>query len=405
MEEIQNTGINLTDLVIKCTIQENMLNQATDLNFSGMNLMEQPDLHELTFAIRLDLSRNNLKKLKKELFPPNIKELCLDQNKIRTLLHTDIPESVEVLRIVNNKLEHFDGTNFKNIKKMDMSVNVLETFIFPPNVTKVNISNNVINIIGDFPKDLIRLDCSDNRIINFPKINDKLIYIDMSNNEIREFPTFPDSVQHIIGKNNDIHEIWYIPENLIELDLDDNRIKEISMYTVQFPKTLKSLNLANNMIIHLPDLPFGVEEVYLQNNRLEEVPPNIPLSVKLLDVSDNCLENIPLELKKRNIKLKYSSNLIINSSDDELNTFYHSSHSDDDEFIRNMFNANTKRKSDNDSIYGSESIKSDFYNNFEEKKPDFDNKIYGYNPEQSNYSNLQNQKKYIYIVHKKRVTV
>lgn len=376
MEEI----LNLPEEAFKKTYNECMRTKITDLDFSGIGLLEQPDLHELSWATKLDLSRNSIRNVKRELFPPNIKELCLDQNKIQNFTASDIPESVTVITIINNRLSIFDGINFKNVVKLDVSLNVIEFFTFPPNIVKADISGNCLVSIDDFPNSLVKLICNDNKLTNFQKINDNLKYIDMSDNVFKELPMFPESMQYIIAKNNDIDKIWWIPENLVVLDLDNNRIKELSYSIIKFPKSLKCLDFSNNMINDLPDLPLGIEEVYLEGNRLEEVP-FIPITVKVLDVSDNCLNQIPNDLKKRNIKLKYSNNLISHDSDEEFNLYRSSS--SDEEYIRNMFNCNNYIPP-----------KEQKNNNFKETK----------------ISNVTEPVKiikptYIYIVHKKRVTV
>ncbi|MCJ7637912.1 MAG: hypothetical protein MUO21_10520, partial [Nitrososphaeraceae archaeon] len=399
MEASKSTSTSLTPMVIKCIIDESMNTRSSELVLSGVDLYDQPDLSKLTWVEKLDLSRNNLKKVSKELFPPNIKLLCLDQNKIVNFTHQDIPESVNNLMMCCNQIVHFDGTNFSNIKKINLSVNCLESFIFPPNANKVDISTNALEKVGDFPENLVKLICNDNMIVSFPSINNKLVYIDISSNKFSEMPPFPDTMKHIVAKENYISDIWFIPENIIEFNVENNRLRNLNSYTVQFPLSLRLLNLSDNMLNDIPELPVGVVEVYISGNRIDELP-KIPQSVKVLDISDNCLPKIPEELKKRCIKLKYDNNLIHDDSDD----LYHSSSQEDNLFgsmfdippkktqdVLDYFKKDTKSSSPNVTYYSGNNAHN----------------VYGYQFGTSTYSYSQSppKPKYIYISHKKKVVV
>ncbi len=392
--ETQHPLTSLTSLTIGCVVDECKKYNSIELVLSGLGICDQPNLSDLIWVEKLDLSKNNLKKITGELFPPNLKLLCLNQNKLTNISHSDIPKSVEILFASTNQIVHFDGKEFKNVKKLDLSVNCLESFVFPPNAEKVDISTNTLEKVGDFPENLTKLLCNDNMLTEFSYINNKLIFIDISNNKFSEMPPFPDTIESIYAEENYITELWYIPEKVKILSVKNNRLRNLYSQTVELPKCLQVLDFSDNMLSEMPELPMGIQEVHFSGNRIEELP-KIPLSVKVLDISDNCLPKIPEELKKRNIKLKYDNNLIQEDSDNDL---YRSS--DDDNLFGRMFDPPAKKTQNTLDYYcrNDDSPKVTYYSGFNPNAYTLGTTTYSYN-----YS--PPKPKYIYIAHKKKVVV
>lgn len=371
--------------------------KSEELLISNLGIDEQPDLSQFSWVERLDLSKNNLKKINKSLLPPNLKILCLNQNKITSISHLDIPESIEILFVSVNQIKHFDGVEFQNLKKLDISVNCLETFTFPPNVEKVNISANTLEKIGEFPESLTKLLCHDNMLTDFSYINNKLICINIANNKFSELPPFPDTIEYIICEDNYISQLWYIPENVKVFNIKNNRLKNLYLESICLPKCIEIIDFSDNMLSEMPSLPEGIKEVYFSGNRIEELV-KIPLSVKILDVSDNCLSRIPEELKKRDMKFKYDNNLIHDDSDTDL----YRSTSPDDTIFGNMFDMPPKKQEKDilDYFRGQKDNQSP-----PQTKEPIVTYYSGYNSHMLGTSayNSPPKPKYIYIVHKKKV--
>ena len=379
---------------LKRLVSECIQDKTTDLLLDDLGLVEVPDLHELYWVEKLDLSKNHIIKVTRNLFPPNLKILILNQNNIKYLDHKDIPESVEVLKLLANQIGHFDGSDFKALLKLNISVNCLERFYFPPNIIRLDISTNTLETIGHFPETLLKIKCNDNMFTSFPYINNNLVYADISSNRFSEMPPFPESIEYIIATENYISDLWYIPEKVKVFNLGNNRLRNLHEYTIEFPKTLIMLNLADNMLSEIPSLPIGVQDVYLSGNRLEALP-EIPMTVKILDISDNCLSSVPDELKKRGIKLKYDNNLIQEDSD-ELDLYR--STSPDDTLFGTMFDVHPKKKPDILDYFKKDTPTVTYYNGYNP------NHTYNFKSTTVNTPSYYTPK-YIYIKHKKSVVV
>jgi Leucine-rich repeat (LRR) protein len=397
-ENTNNTNIEVAERIKDCTIY----NKA-DLSLKELKLDEIPDLHDLWWVEKLDLSCNNIRTVNRENLPKNLKVLFLNQNKLKDIKHSDIPDFVEALNLMSNEICHFDGSQFKNLIKLNISVNCLETFYFPPGLMKADVSINVLKEIDEFPETLLKISCEDNLLDEIKYINNNLQYINISDNKFTELPNFPESMETIIAKNNVIEDLWYIAENVIELNLENNRIKNFYNYTVEFPKSLKILNLNDNMLSEIEiELPEGIEEIYLKSNRLENLP-NIPESVKILDVSDNCLNEMPQKIKDMHIQLNYSNNLLADSNDSSRDSAYELN------FLFGNQNQHTYGNQDHSDMYESHNTSSKTILDYfpEQKSPSITVNTYNssYNPHYSFVSHSPPKKKYIHIEHKRRVVV
>ena len=374
-----DTNVELTRRIRECTVYTK-----PDLSLDNLKLDEIPDLRDLWWVERLDLSDNNIKLIKREHLPNNLKTLFLSSNKIKNIKYTDFPEFIEVLNLMSNEICHFDGSQFKKLIKLNISVNCLETFDFPPNIIKLDISTNAIKELGEMPETLLKINCEDNLLEEIKYINNNLQYINISDNKFNELPNFTESIETIIAKNNTIEDLWYIPENVIVLNLENNRIKSFYDYTVEFPNSIKVINFNDNMLSEFEiEIPEGIEEIYLKSNRLEKLP-NIPKSVKILDISDNCLNIIPKEIKDREIQLSYSNNLLEDS--DSCN--------DSGYELEFLFGNKKNNKSNNILDYFPENNRSTIYSH----NSSYDYPFISHNP-------VPPKKKYIYIEHKRRVVV
>jgi Leucine-rich repeat (LRR) protein len=320
-------------LMVDDIVNASLVNKNKILKLQNLNLTEMPDLHTHTWIEDLNLGNNGISMIKKEYLPPNLKRLDIYKNKIRNLTVYDIVDSIKSLSISYNPIISFDGTRFTNLTRLDIFGTNLQFFQYPPNLTHLDISSNNLINLQDCPESLYKLDCSSNHLTYLPIINSnntKFTKINFSDNQILEFPKLPDTVKIIQGKKNRISEIKSLPKNLENLDMSDNRINSLSCV---LPASLTILNLSDNFIMHMPDLPTNIEEVDLSGNQLIALKI-IPESCKKFDCSNNSLTEIPEELLKRDMFLKYTQNAIQSNDSDESNNAIESLFESDDTRFR-----------------------------------------------------------------------
>lgn len=112
-----------------------------------------------------------------------------------------------------------------------------------------------------------------------------LKFLDLSHNNIRRVNLrLPDSIEILTMANNQLIT-WPLantPKSLVELELQSNSLEYI------FPKdreveSLKTLDVSNNLIEHLPNTQFfKLDRLDLSNNQLTSIPQNLNLLTPLL---------------------------------------------------------------------------------------------------------------------------
>ena len=289
--------------------------QEKTLLLQSLHLKELPDLHEFIWIEDLNLGNNKLTKVTKSYLPPNLKILELYENDIVLIKHDDVPESIEGLNLTLNEIVEFDGSKFINLQELCLNNNKICDFKFPPNCVSLDISYNDLKEIPPFPKFLERIDCCGNELEEILP-NENLKEIDFSANSFDDFPEFPNGVTSIDGSKNPITEIEKLPHELENFKMRDCKISKI---ICELPFNLIMLDLHDNILTEMPDLPLMIEEVDLSDNRINDLK-TIPFGVKILDMSDNCLTEIPEEIKKRDIDFAYKNNFV-DSSDDNSNDY------------------------------------------------------------------------------------
>jgi len=81
-----------------------------------------------------------------------------------------------------------------------------------------------------------------------------------------------------------------------EVDISDNQLKRIPLKLIKaFPK-IKMLNVANNCLEDLPDFSLynlsHLESIDFSNNNITEYPNGLPNSIKYIDFSNNSISTL-----------------------------------------------------------------------------------------------------------------
>ncbi|RIG14670.1 leucine-rich repeat domain-containing protein, partial [Shigella flexneri] len=79
-----------------------------------------------------------------------------------------------------------------------------------------------------------------------------------------------------------------LPASLKHLDVDNNQLTMLP----ELPALLEYINADNNQLTMLPELPTSLEVLSVRNNQLTFLP-ELPESLEALDVSTNLLESLP----------------------------------------------------------------------------------------------------------------
>lgn len=385
-------------------LYHNKISQSSILDLSFLRLNIVPVLSEFTWVEKLNLSNNFLTKVSN--LPPNTISITLSCNNISNIENSRFHDNLKELDISKNSLKKFDGGSFQKLKTLLINKNDLEEFIFPPNLINLDITDNKISSCLEFPNSLKKINCPNNKLDKII-VNSQLEKIDMSHNQFEIFPEFKDSIDTIISNKNSIKTITYLPSSLKVLKLNDNQIWSIQC---QLPPGLIKLDLSDNMLTNIPELPTDIEEVNVSDNRINELG-NIPESVKILDCSNNHLCEIPEELKRRNIKLDYDNNFM--SDDDNDDTSKSFLQNSPPEYSSNDYGINKYQSGSNYPFYNNYHNYNDYSSNWRSNNYSLSSD-YNYqntNMTSDNFNIFSNQKAkkenpyYVSITNKKKITI
>lgn len=178
----------------------------------------------------------------------------------------------QILDASGAKLSHIP--DLKGIREIDLSYNNilhLEARLLPIDLIYLDISHNTI--------DFYRLDNN-----SFPATIETLI-LDCTKIKFFDGHTFLHLTKLSICNCNLINFVF--PPYLLELEITDNKLKSLD----DLPRSLITLNCSNNELTELPLLSFGLEILKCSHNLLKELP-NLPYSINNLDISHNEISKI-----------------------------------------------------------------------------------------------------------------
>uniref|UniRef100_A0A1I8I625 Protein Sur-8 homolog n=1 Tax=Macrostomum lignano TaxID=282301 RepID=A0A1I8I625_9PLAT len=246
----------------------------------------------------LDLSNNNLSSLPGTIgYMKNMKVLNISSNYFEQLPHgIGQMENLKSLNAQNNKLwgVPFTMKNLKSLRSLNLAhnrFNVLpEVICSIRSIRELNLKGNRL---VDLPiemqqlRNLQDLNLSKNKFETMPQsiLGIRcLVTLNLSNNQLNHVPyrlSRLTKLRTLLLQDNKILSFSCDCVSLETLNLSDNSMKSLS---VEKLVNLKMLNLADNL---LEAVPMGLsdatalERLFLQNNRLYYLPPDIALLKRL----------------------------------------------------------------------------------------------------------------------------
>lgn len=220
----------------------------------------------------------------------------------------------------------------------------------PKNLKILNVSYNKLNHLPDvIPNNLIAINASNNSINYVPKLPDCVKIVDCSHNTIKWYDQKLSNIVKLkLGYNHLNYFKFSCLSDFIEvLDLGSNQLTEFDIE--EFPKSLKTLILADNRFKKIPILNDGLEHFDIHKNNIENIgDDNIPDTIQYLDCSNNNLKILSDTLIKCiNLKhLNYENNPEIDISKTVLQFidrrfhFISQEESKKEQHIKEIYNSN-----------------------------------------------------------------
>lgn len=189
-------------------------------------------------------------------------------------------DHLESLDLSSNQLYTLGDTltnaefRFDSLKRLKLSANKLS--VIPRSILTM--------------KSLVELCLDRNQLTEFASELSNVQTVDLFLNLFEKFPSLPESVLSVNLGFNQIQTLDASFPHLRELKLSGNNLTEISSNT--FLPELVSIDLSFNRLVSVPaisDFAPKLEILTLSFNFLGEFPTGVPVTVKKIDISHNCM--------------------------------------------------------------------------------------------------------------------
>jgi Leucine-rich repeat (LRR) protein len=241
----------------------------------------------------------------------------------------DYPLQVhERLRICNDSKATYLDLSFCNLSEIPPEIKTFEW------VTYLNVRVNNIRKISNLPANLKILEMSENGVTKISRGNipNEVKNINLCRNSLSEVEdeALPLTLEIIDFENNELESVKFLKPyiNLKSCNISNNKITTLEN---SIPENVTVLDCINNKLEELPkDMPIGIEELKLSYNELtyvRNIPRNLkklwcvynkilfiealPENLELLDISHNGLTELPLLNNNNKLTFLDCSNNII----------------------------------------------------------------------------------------------
>jgi Leucine-rich repeat (LRR) protein len=233
---------------------------------------------------RLELANNRIGKLPGASLPPQLKQLGLAGNRLRTLRWGNALPDLQRLYLQQNRLIRWpDWAMPSALTYVNLSGNALRSIperMDMPSLEYLDLSNNrleEVNSLDKLPK-LQDLNLSRNRLSNLAPEIGKLTYLrrlDLSRNQLNALPVQMVSLEWLREVNLSRNRFSGIPSVLErlacleKLDLSRNLIQ--GRIHLEGFQALQKLDLGHNQISKVSQLPTKISRVILRNNPMDKI--------------------------------------------------------------------------------------------------------------------------------------
>jgi len=239
----------------------------------------------------LDVSGRQINDLSGVVGFDNLQTLIADYNPIDSL--PALPASLRKLSALLSDLRNIDNvSNLPNLEYLDVGYAQLTALPALPNtIQELRAYRNEISQITNLPTQARFIDISYNRLTNLLPLGNNLTYLDISYNQFDSLTIIGgDNLDSLLAFNNSLDYINDLPNRLKYLDISENLFTTLP----PLPLSLVELKANYNLISGINRLNqlWGLINLELIQNQLTALP-NLPANLKYLFVNGNNLTSLP----------------------------------------------------------------------------------------------------------------
>jgi hypothetical protein len=191
----------------------------------------------------------------------------------------DMSDEEDDDNLAQSRITEWINNNNVNATLYLDDLNLRELPTLPPNLQKLDCTDNQLTSLPELPNNLIQLSCGTNQITTLPILPNTLKYLYCSDNQLTNLPSLPNSLQELYCNTNVLTSLPDLPNSLIQLLCENNLLTTLP----NLPNNLIKLHCYNNELTNLPELPNSLIELYCYNNELTNLP-DLPNSLRVLDI-------------------------------------------------------------------------------------------------------------------------
>lgn len=291
-----------------------------ELGFNAILFITNASFSELTHLEILKLNNNGLKTIPIGLFNPNsdLEEIDLPHNNIYTVGKVALSlHKIKHLNLEHNRLGTLDFMLPPSLESLDLSFNLISSIdhnsfsamknpvvLFLNNNSLENLPLGVLNELESLKTAFIQHNHITSLRGDLFAPHKNLIEVDLSYNNIStiEETVFTSSSIKFLNltKNKIKYFNFSLPESVTNLDISFNSVVEVAENCFLKTTNLTTLKINNNFLKNIPlglfnafnreTVPYnGMKNLYLQNNKLENLSFELPRTLINLDLSHNSI--------------------------------------------------------------------------------------------------------------------
>jgi Leucine-rich repeat (LRR) protein len=188
-----------------------------------------------------------------------------------------------------------------------------------------------ITMFNKIPLDVEYLDISDIRLIEIPSIVKKFVnlkVLNLNNNNVSYINNLPDSIILLYCEHNNIQFLNKLPNSLLVIHCCRNRINNIT----NLPQHIENIHCSNNVINSLHSLPNSMHTLHCSNNSMETL--ELPNSLVRLSCSNNNLTKLDFTQNLEYVDISINNIKRLDYFPDSITDFY---------YYKNNFDENIKQ--------------------------------------------------------------
>ena len=172
------------------------------------------------------------------------------------------------------------------------------------NCFTLDIGGNPLITLPALPTNIVHLFCNGCDLTSLPALPSNISTLEVNSNSLTVLPTLPSNLYKLEANNNNISVLPALPSNMGTLYVKNNNLTSITNLPNTMSATGLGINLDNNQLTQIPNFPISVGKILINDNMLTDLPILPVSSLAMLQLENNnlsCLPELPSTIQSLNL--------------------------------------------------------------------------------------------------------